>query len=142
MSDKRHKVPVSVNLLLEKDDSILLSLRHPSCRDGSQWGFVAGHLEPGESPKAAMIREVKEELGITLDHDALLPPTVVYGTNPEYMGFVFRCKNWSGQPQNLEPEKCKALQFFRLTEIPQNTVSYVRKSIQSICNNVPYLEIG
>ncbi|MGL9759025.1 MAG: NUDIX domain-containing protein [Wolbachia sp.] len=66
MNNNRHKVHVSVNLLLIKENSVLLSLRHNTELSGNCWGLIAGHLEPEESVTSAMIREAKEELEIDI----------------------------------------------------------------------------
>ena len=139
---KHHEIPVSVNLILEKQSKILLSLRHNDCIDGNKWGFVAGHLESGETPRQAMIREVKEELGISICQDDLLPPLVVHGSDPEYLGFIFRCLKWEGEIKNHEPHKCQRLEFFELNGLPDNIVGYVKKSIYELYNDNQYIEVS
>jgi 8-oxo-dGTP diphosphatase len=50
--------------VVRRDDQILMTQRPPGGPLGSQWEFPGGKLEPGESPEAAIVREVYEELGV------------------------------------------------------------------------------
>ncbi len=86
MDNNYHKVPISVNLLLIKNNALLLGLRNKVKQDQGLWGFVAGHLEEGESIISAMIREAKEELGIKIKNSDLKLVSVIHGLKPAYVG--------------------------------------------------------
>jgi 8-oxo-dGTP pyrophosphatase MutT (NUDIX family) len=53
------------------DDRILYLHRHPEKPQGNTWGVPAGKMEKGENPRQAVIREIEEEIGITLDDHKL-----------------------------------------------------------------------
>lgn len=60
---------IAMVLLFDRHDRLLIYLRDdkPEIPFQNHWDFFGGHLEEGETPEQAMIREVKEELGIDLD---------------------------------------------------------------------------
>jgi 8-oxo-dGTP diphosphatase len=55
-------------LLFDRDGRLLIYLRDdkPEIPFPAHWDFFGGHLEPGETPEQALVREVKEELGLEL----------------------------------------------------------------------------
>lgn len=68
--------PAAAVAILYQDNRFLLQLRddNPAIRYPGHWAFFGGHLESGESPEAAMQRELQEELGYT-------PPQIDYFTS-------------------------------------------------------------
>ena len=53
-----------VAAVIERDGQILIGQRKPRGRHGLKWEFPGGKVEPGEEPRAALARELREELGI------------------------------------------------------------------------------
>jgi len=137
-----HKIPVSTNLLLIKNNSVLLSLRGDVKQDKNLWCLVVGHLEEGESPSQSMIREAKEEINIDIAKEDLIPISTMYGKKPEYMGVFFKVTKWSGEVKNMEGDKCQELRFFDINNLPENIIPYIRQSIDDYKNNIVYSEIG
>jgi len=91
-----------VAAILERDGKILICRRRPEQSHGLQWEFPGGKLEEGESPAAALARELKEELGI---EDSLGQQIDSYeytypGKKPIRLYF-FRVQSYRGEPQNL-----------------------------------------
>lgn len=64
--DFKAQVVVS-SCYFECEGRFLLLKRHPDKSQGEKWGVPAGKLEPGESPLQALLREVHEEIGLTLE---------------------------------------------------------------------------
>ncbi|MEO5370063.1 MAG: (deoxy)nucleoside triphosphate pyrophosphohydrolase [Magnetococcus sp. DMHC-1] len=93
---------VSAALLRDADGRILLTRRRPGTHMGSCWEFPGGKLMPGESPEAALIREMHEEVGL---HVTDLKPWAFVSHPYEKFHLlmpVFFCRRWSGVPQPLE----------------------------------------
>lgn len=61
--------------LADRDGRVLVQQRLPERSMGGLWEFPGGKVEPGELPEAALIRELKEELGIETDASCLAPAT-------------------------------------------------------------------
>lgn len=74
-------VPVVCAVITDAAGRVLLAQRPAHKHLGLKWEFPGGKVEPGESPEAALVREIKEELGCDLDLTRALPRfTHDYGT--------------------------------------------------------------
>ena len=65
--EKRHTLPISVQLLLEKDNKILLMKRKNTGYEDGKYCLPGGHVEAHEEIRKALIREAKEEIGIDIN---------------------------------------------------------------------------
>jgi 8-oxo-dGTP diphosphatase len=97
---------VSALVLENEKGEILLTQRPMGKEMAGLWEFPGGKIEPGESPENALIREIKEELNITLSKDSLVPLTFIshaYATFQLVM-LTFYCKQWQGEIQLMEQQ--------------------------------------
>jgi 8-oxo-dGTP diphosphatase len=66
-------VPVVAAVITDEQGRVLLARRPPHKSLGLKWEFPGGKVEPGETPEAAVARELHEELGITVEAIEPLP---------------------------------------------------------------------
>lgn len=99
--------------LLAPDGSVCLQQRPPDKAHGGLWEFPGGKVEAGETPEAALIREIREELGVVL-HSADLVPAGFAGDAGTVI-LLYACRNWQGAVAGLEAE---APVWFRPADIP------------------------
>lgn len=90
--------------LVDADRRVLIGQRPEGKSLAGLWEFPGGKLEPGESPEAAMIRELDEELGIETKAACLAP---VSFASHSYENFhllmpLYVCRKWQGTPQARE----------------------------------------
>ncbi len=85
--------------LVDGDGRVLLAQRPEGKAMAGLWEFPGGKVQPGEAPEAALIRELKEELGIDVAEACLAPFTFA---SHRYEAFhllmpLYVCRRWSGQ---------------------------------------------
>lgn len=127
---------MAVYLILKKGDHILCARRCNTGYADGQYSLPAGHLEKDETVTDAVIREVREEVGIVLSAEAVKVDHVLYRTKKseefEYVDFFFSADRWQGEVSNKEPEKCDDLRWFPVSQLPEKTLDYVRHVIDQI----------
>ena len=106
MNDTRPLLMVVAAALIDADGRVLIQQRPDGKAYPGMWEFPGGKVDPGETPAAALVRELREELGITTVEKALFPLTFMAG-GYESFGFnvvtlIYGCRNWTGLPQPLE----------------------------------------
>ena len=110
---------------------VLLQLRqHTGYMDGHWATAAAGHVEADESVFAAAVREVREELGVTVRTEDLVPLTAMHRTAGdgdsvnERVDFFLTTTAWQGEPSVREPDKCADLAWFALDALPDPVVPH------------------
>ena len=141
---KRHKIVLSVYLILKTSDGILLGKRQNTGFEDGNWALPAGHVEDNESAKIALCREIKEEIGITLSPENLTLAHVSHRRSAERdnIDLFMTCDQWEGTVKNCEPHKCSELRFFSLEALPENTVGYIREVVEAAFKQELYSEKG
>ena len=95
---------VSAVALIDPDGRVLLAQRPPGKSMAGLWEFPGGKVEPGESPETALIRELKEELGIDTFTSCLAPLTFASHAYPDFhlLMPLFACRKWQGIAAGVE----------------------------------------
>lgn len=109
-------VLVSAVALIDVDGRILLAQRPEGKSMAGLWEFPGGKVEPGETPEAALIRELDEELGINTWQSCLAPLTFASHGYDEFhlLMPVFACRKWEGTPR---PREGQTLAWARVSEL-------------------------
>lgn len=98
--------PVVAAALVDEEGRVLLQQRPAGKALAGLWEFPGGKLEPGETPEAALVRELHEELAITVAPDALEP--AAFATEPlpgrHLLLLLYVIRSWSGTPVALEAD--------------------------------------
>lgn len=133
---ERNKAVPCVYLILYKNGKILLGKRkNTGYRDGD-WNLPSGHIEAGELPKEAMIREAKEEIGINLLAEDIEFAHLSYRPKHDETGdridIFFFAENWEGEPTNSEPHKCSEIAWWDGRNLPPNMPPHVRRILEML----------
>ena len=108
------QISVSAGILVNNDNQILLSQRTADKSFPGQWEFPGGKIESSETAHEALIRELKEELGIDIDNSYLFKRIEHY-----YDSFIaniefFLVDSWSGE---LSGEEGQLVRWFSVRDL-------------------------
>ena len=103
--------------LIDTDNRILLAQRPKNKTLAGLWEFPGGKCEPGERPEAALIRELDEELGITVQQSCLSPLTFASHAYDDFhlLMPLFLCRSWQGK---VAPHEGQELRWVKPAELP------------------------
>ena len=124
-------IGVGVGAVILRDDKILLLLRSRPPEAGS-WNIPGGKVEFGETIEAALIREVKEEIGVDSEVIALLgatnhilPEEKIHWLSPPFLVKIH------GEPINNEPDKHTEMKWFDVDNLPENLTMTTSKALDA-----------
>jgi 8-oxo-dGTP diphosphatase len=100
-------VLVAACALVDADGRVLLAQRPEGKTMEGLWEFPGGKIEDGERPEQSLIRELKEELGITVSDACLAPLTFASPTYPDFhlLMPLYVCRRWEGTVTALEGQR-------------------------------------
>lgn len=120
MSTGKKTVLVVASALVDVDGRVLIAKRPPGRSLAGLWEFPGGKVEAGETPEEALIRELREELGIEVQQPCLAPFTFAshaYETFHLLMP-LFICRKWGGEVSPREGQEIAWVRAARLGDYP------------------------
>lgn len=111
-------VLVAAAALIDADNRVLIAQRPPGKPMAGLWEFPGGKVQPGETPEQALIRELREELGIELCDECMAP--YVFASH-SYEDFhllmpLFISRRWEGEITPKEGQQLKWVRAVRLSD--------------------------
>jgi len=107
--------------LVDADKRVLIAQRPPGKSLAGLWEFPGGKLEPGEQPEATLIRELHEEIGITVKEACLAPLTFASHAYDDFhlLMPLYICRRWEGEViaregQNLAWVRANKLREYKM----------------------------
>ncbi len=105
--------------LTNQDGEILLQKRPEGRQMAGLWEFPGGKVDAGESPESALVRELKEELGIDVDRKNLVPLT--FASEPleerNLLLLLYLCHHWRGEPAALDAAEIRWLRPYEMHDL-------------------------
>lgn len=100
-------VLVAACALIDADGRVLIAQRPEGKSMAGLWEFPGGKVEAGERPEQTLIRELKEELGISVREPCLAPLTFASHAYPDFhlLMPLYVCRRWEGTVTALEEQK-------------------------------------
>ncbi len=106
--------------LIDADNRVLIAQRPPGKALAGLWEFPGGKLEPAERPEAALIRELHEELGLSVDAACLAPLSFASHAYPDFhlLMPLYVCRKWRGAATAREGQTLKWVRPGALRDYP------------------------
>ena len=106
--------------LVDTEGRVLISQRPAGKRMAGLWEFPGGKVDPGETPEAALIREINEELSIDIEESCLSPLTFASHSYDDFhlLMPLYVCRKWEGAIVPREGQKIKWVRVLRLGDYP------------------------
>jgi 8-oxo-dGTP diphosphatase len=113
-------VLVAACALIDADGRVLIAERPHGKSMAGLWEFPGGKVDPGERPEDALIRELKEELGIVVNEACLAPLTFASHSYEDFhlLMPLYVCRRWEGMVTAREGQKLAWVRPNRLKEYP------------------------
>jgi 8-oxo-dGTP diphosphatase len=106
--------------LVDADKRVLLAQRPAGKSLAGLWEFPGGKVEPGERPEVTLIRELKEEIGISVSEACLAPLTFASHTYPDFhlLMPLYICRRWEGLAVAREGQTLAWVRVNKLRDYP------------------------
>ena len=104
IEDDQAMLPIEVvaAVIRNADGKVLIAKRHSDKHQGGKWEFPGGKVEKGESRRSALVREIREEIGIDIGHSArLISVYHEYDDKAIYLD-VYEVLQWTGEAEGRE----------------------------------------
>ncbi|QIE56880.1 (deoxy)nucleoside triphosphate pyrophosphohydrolase [Pikeienuella piscinae] len=113
-------VLVAAVALIDRDGRVLIAERPAGKPMAGLWEFPGGKVEPGETPEAALIRELHEELGIETWKSCLAPLTFASHAYEDFhlLMPLYACRKWEGALRPREGQRLKWARVGALKDYP------------------------
>jgi 8-oxo-dGTP diphosphatase len=117
MSDKPVLIVPAI-ALVDTDNRILLAQRPQGKDFAGYWEFPGGKIEKGETPEAALIREIREELGVETKDSCLAPVSFASHRYEDFhlILLLYICRRWQNTPEAMEGGQIKWVRANRLRD--------------------------
>jgi 8-oxo-dGTP diphosphatase len=117
-ASSRRLLLVAAAALIDASGRVLLTQRPQHKQLGGLWEFPGGKVEPGEAPEDALIRELKEELALTVEPDALDPYAFASHAYPDFhlLMPLYIVARWEGDPK-LDPSAAQAMAWVQTRDL-------------------------
>ncbi|WP_408628706.1 (deoxy)nucleoside triphosphate pyrophosphohydrolase [Aurantimonas marina] len=120
MSAERRLLLVVACALIDADGRLLIAERPAGKPLAGLWEFPGGKVEPGETPEATLIRELREELGIVTKAACLAPLTFASHSYDDFhlLMPLYICRRYEGIPAPREGQRLKWVRATQLRDYP------------------------
>jgi 8-oxo-dGTP diphosphatase len=108
-------------LIVDDEGRLFMARRGPKAKnERGLWEFPGGSVEFGERLEDALIREIEEEYGVIIRIESLFTVTdhILPAENQHWVSPSYLCRIVEGTPVIREPDKCSAIGWFALEDIP------------------------
>jgi 8-oxo-dGTP diphosphatase len=139
-TSRRFRTILTARLILEYREHILYLAQTPA--NGGGYTLPGGKIEGAEFAKEALVREVLEEVGVTVQKKSLRLALIVYKRlqSTTEIIFFFKSKKWEGELVVLEPDKFLKTEWLPIDESPKRLPAVIKAAFTAIEKEKTYME--
>jgi 8-oxo-dGTP diphosphatase len=131
---------ISAAALIDRHGRVLVQLRPPGAAMPGLWEFPGGKVEADETPEAALVRELREELGIEASIGDLEPLTFASAVveDRRLVLLLYLCRKWAGEPRALHASELRwiARAGLRGLEMPPADLPFI-PVLEAVVSSAP-----
>jgi 8-oxo-dGTP diphosphatase len=133
---------IGVGAIFIKNGDVLTVFRNNTEQNNNKHGLIGGLAQPGEPIKQAAIREIFEEVGVTVKPEDLTLVHVISSkdNDRETEENYFLVKKWEGEPFNKASHKHDRLEWVDMDQLPETLIARNRQAIENMFEEVMYSE--
>jgi mutator protein MutT len=120
-------------IIVNEEGCLFLAQRGPKAKnEQGLWEFPGGSVEFGETLTEALQREMFEEYGIEVSVGELVDVVdhILLKERQHWVSPTFICQILSGEPYIKEPEKCTAIGWFKVDQVPNELTQITRQNLE------------
>lgn len=120
-------------IIVNEEGCLFLAQRGPKAKnEQGLWEFPGGSVEFGETLAEALQREMFEEYGIEVSVGELVDVVdhILLKERQHWVSSTFICQILSGEPYIKEPEKCTAIGWFKVDQVPNELTQITRQNLE------------
>lgn len=139
----RTLLPASANVVCKHGSHVLLIKRSKNIDTWpGYWAFPGGKIEDGELFRECSFRELREEVGVVTDSQALLAESFVMTRTVQWTKLIYfgMLEHFVNSPEILEPNMIDDIAWFPITELPEPFIPHHRVWLESLLAGIPYTE--
>jgi 8-oxo-dGTP diphosphatase len=143
-TETKSKFFVGVGAIFIKNGEVLTVFRTKTEKNSQKHGLIGGLVKAGESLRQAAMREIFEEIGVTVKPENLrLIHTMSVRENcEETVGHYFLIDSWDGEPFNKATDKHDYIEWIDLDQLPDTLIPRNRQAIENMFEEISYSEYG
>ena len=128
MIDSANHIHVAIGVIVNNQNQVLISLRHPDRDQGGLWEFPGGKREPNEAIESTLKRELREELNVNvLESSPLMLIKHAY-EKKEVLLDVWMILDFEGKPEGAEGQiiEWRSLELLKYEDFPKANEQIIR----------------
>ena len=143
-TETKSKFFVGVGAIFIKNGDVLTVFRTNTEKNSEKHGLIGGLVKTGESVRQAAIREIFEEVGVTVKPEALklIHTMSSHENSEETVGHYFLVESWEGEPFNKASDKHDRIEWIDLDQLPDTLIPRNRQAIENMFEEISYSEYG
>lgn len=143
-NEARSKFFVGVGAIFIKDGNVLTVFRNNTKKNNLKHGLIGGLVKTNESVRQGVIREIFEEVGVTVKPEnlKLIHTMSSREDGEESVGHYFLVESWDGEPFNKDTSKHERIEWLDLDALPETLIARNRQAIENMFEEISYSEYG